>query len=69
MERVITITELPGRDALFQRFCLRGGSVFIGAANVQRLVAGKAAIARENIGGEHLNEIPEVRNIVHVGKG
>jgi len=42
VDRVVPVAELARRDALLQGPCLRRGPVFIGAADVERLVAREA---------------------------
>jgi len=51
-----------------QALLFGGCAVFIGAANIERLVTTKPAESSKHIGGKYLNEVAEMRNIIHVGK-
>ena len=63
------IAELAGRDALLERLGFRGGAVLVGAADVESIVAAQAAEASEDIGGENLDEVSEMRHVIDIGEG
>ena len=65
---MIAVAQLARGDAFLQRLCLGCGAVFIRAADVERLVTGKPAIASEHIRGKHLDEVSQVGDVVHVGQ-
>jgi hypothetical protein len=69
MNLVVMIAEFARSHALFEGFGFGRGPVFVGGADVERLVAAQAAEARENIGRKHLDQVSEVRNIVHIRQG
>ena len=66
VDGVVAVAQLPRRDPLLQRPGLGGGAVLVGPAHVQGLVAGQPAVARKHVGGEHLDEVAQVRDVVHV---
>ena len=68
MNRMVPIAQLPGTHALFEGPGFGGGAVFVGSADIEGFIPVLTAESGENIRGEHLNEIAEMRNIVHVGK-
>ncbi len=68
VDRMVAVAELARADALLERPRLGRRAVFVGAADVERLVAAQAAEAREDVGGEHLYEIAQMGHVVDVGK-
>ena len=62
-----TIAELPGAQALLQRLCLGGGAVFVGAADVEGVVALEPAEPGKYVGRENLDEIAEMGDVIDVG--
>ena len=69
VEEVEAVAELAGRHAFLEGLRVRGRAVLVGAADIEGLVAPQPAETGEDIGGKHLYEVPEVGDIVHIGKG
>jgi hypothetical protein len=68
MNGMVAVTEFAGAYPLFGGFGFRGGTIFIGTANIERFVGTEPAEPGKTVGGEHLNKIPQMRHVVHVGK-
>jgi hypothetical protein len=64
---VKAVAELPGTYALLEGFGFRGGSIFICPTDVQRFVAAGPAKTGKDVGGEDLNEVSQMGNVVNVG--
>jgi hypothetical protein len=63
------VAELLGAHAFLQGLGFRGGAVLISPADVEGLITGQSAVTGKDVGGKHLNEVPQVRDVVHVRKG
>lgn len=63
---IVMVAQLARRFLLFFRPCLGRRAVLVRAADIQRLIAAAAAEPREHIRAEHLNEIPQMRDIVDI---
>ena len=66
MDLMVAVTELSWSNTLLQRPGLACCTVFIRSADIQRLIATGAAEAREDVSGQHLCQIPEMRDVVHI---
>ena len=66
---VETVAEFPGADALFLGLGFGRCPVFVGPADVERVIASQPAKSGENIGRKHLDEVAEVGHVIHIGQG
>jgi hypothetical protein len=55
MHFIVAVTEFTGCYSFFRSFGFRGSAVFIGAANIESLIAAEPAKPGEYIGGKNLN--------------
>jgi len=70
MDSMVLVADLLGRALLLHGFRLRGRPVLVRPAYVERVVPAQPAVAREHVGAQHTSDdVPEVRDVVHVGQG
>jgi hypothetical protein len=67
MNFMVVITEFPRRYPLLCGFGFRGGTVFVCAADIKGFVTPQPAKPGKDIGGQYLNQVPQVRHIVYIG--
>jgi len=68
MDSMVLVADLLGRALLLHGFRLRGRPVLVRPAYVERVVPAQPAVAREHVGAQHTSDdVPEVRDVVHVG--
>ena len=65
---MIMIAKLPRSNTLFQSPGLTGSAVFVGTADVKRLISPETAETGKDIGGKDLCQISEMRDVVHIRK-
>ena len=66
---MIMIAKLPRSNTLFQSPGLTGSAVFVGTADVKRLISPETAETGKDIGGKDLCQISEMRDVAHIRKG
>jgi hypothetical protein len=62
----VSVAKLPWAYALLGGPCFGCGTVFVGTAHIQGLVAAKSAEAGKNIGRKHLDKISQMGNVVYI---
>ena len=70
VNNMIVVADFLRSLFFFKSLHLSGCSVLIGTANVQCVVAHKAAVASEDVCTQHTsNDVAKMRNIIHIGQG
>jgi hypothetical protein len=67
MHRMVAVTEFSRGNSLFPGLGFRGSTVFIGSTNIEGFIALLTAVTCKHIGGKHLDEVPQMGNIIHIG--
>ena len=68
VDRVVAVAQFAGSYPLFGGACFGGGAVFVGSADVQGLITPQTAKAGERVGGQHLDQVPQVGDVVNIGQ-
>jgi hypothetical protein len=66
---MIVIAQFARSLSLFLGTGFRGGSIFVGAADIQGIVTAKPAVPGIDIGGQYLDEVAKMRDIIYVWQG
>jgi hypothetical protein len=66
---VVPVAQFPGRYAFLGGPGFGGGAVFVGTAYIEGLEAPDTAKPGKDIGREHLDEVSQVGDVIHIREG
>jgi hypothetical protein len=64
----VAVAELPGTYPFFRGPCFGSCTVFVGTADIESLVTTESAKSGKDIGGKNLDQVPQMGNVVYIGK-
>ena len=68
MDSKIPVAQLPGGYAFFQGTGFGSRSVLVRTADVQGFITGQPAKPGKGVGGQHLNQVSQMGDIVDIGQ-
>jgi hypothetical protein len=66
MNRMVMVAKFPGGNPFFQGSSLGGRTIFVGTADIERLISLGTAKSGKYVGRKHLGQVTKVRNIVYI---